>query len=366
MKNKWSIGRIAVLALLSTALQTAAQGASIFITPVGFASGSKTVTDPYSTGAAATTQTDVSVATPTLPQFDAATGVLTGATVILNSTRTQTISGTSTHNGNKTLTFVGNSTAKITAPGVDNTFSSVTRSQSCSGNGSCTYAANTTAPIATNLSTATTSLNSYVGTGTVGTTLTLPQLQTNMTISSSTPSAGNSTYTLQWDGTIAATYTYLLHAAPSFDAGTTLTTLALDFGSVTQNSVISPLGFSLFNPAGDRTGLNLTGITGSGDTSILTTDLSLFSNLAQGGNSDFNAFLDTSTVGSFGASYTLNLADFMPAGAASSTESSYLLELNLTGEVTAPVPIPASIWLLMSGWAGLVGVSRRRAPFRKG
>jgi hypothetical protein len=359
MNIKLFIWHITALALLSAALQTAANAATT-TTTVSFASGDKTVTDPYSTNATATTQTNVPVATPGLPQFDAAIGVLTGATVSVSSTRTETISGTSTYSGNKTATFAGNSTAKIVAPDVDNTFVSVTRSQTCSGNGSCSYAVNSTST-ATNLNPTTiTSLNSYVGTGTVnGITLTLPQLQTNMTLSSSTASGGGSIYTLDWSGTIDATYSYLLHAAPSFDGGTEMT-LDLDFGSLAQNNGVSPLAFSLFNTAGDRTGLNLTGISaGTGDTSFLSTDVATLTNLLQGTSSNYNALFNTSTVGNYSASYTLYLSDYLPTGAASDTQYTYTMQLNLTGIVTA-VPLPAAVWLFGSGMLGMIVIARRK------
>jgi hypothetical protein len=34
--------------------------------------------------------------------------------------------------------------------------------------------------------------------------------------------------------------------------------------------------------------------------------------------------------------------------------------LTITGNSTAPVPLPAAVWLFGSGLMGLVGVSRRR------
>ena len=136
--------------------------------------------------------------------------------------------------------------------------------------------------------------------------------------------------------------------------------MTLDFGTFHQNGAAGPLGFSLFNPSGDRTGLNLTGVAGAGDTAMLSTDLALFTNLLQGNSTGFSALFNTAQIGTYNAMYTLNLEDYLPGGAASSTRRAYSLQLNLTGTVAA-VPVPPSLWLLMSGIAGMAAVGRRRS-----
>jgi hypothetical protein len=368
MKSPFAF-RLFSTACLFAALQTHAGAATLTTSLVNFTSGDISVSDPYSTNSGATTQTNVSAASPALAQFDAATGVLTGATITIDSTRVQTIGGSAsrTTSGYKIATFYGTSNANITAPGVNHTFTSITRTETCdmpNKTNTCSYGPDSTITD-TDLNAATSALSSYVGAGTISTTLSLPQLQTNLT-ADTTLTGGNSTYTLNWSGTIAATYTYLLHAAPSFDGSSLQNSLTLDFGTVYQNDSVGPVGFSLFNPAGDRTGVNLTGISGIGDTSIFGTDLSLFANLLQGDSAAYNALFDTSTLGAFGATYTLDLADYMPDGSASSTQQYYSLQLNLAGNViaapegTSTVPIPPSAWLLMSGLAGIAAVSRRR------
>jgi hypothetical protein len=366
------VARIFSTLCLCAALPAYTSAATITVTAVNFASGNKTVTDPYTTGATATTQTNVSAATPALTQFDPATGVLTGTALSVTSSRQQTLSGSASKASGiptTTATFAGNSTANITAPGVNNTFSSISQSTSCmlSGNPArtCTPATqNGTVTTSGTFGVAAADLNAYVGTGTVGATLTLPQVQSNLTATNAL-NGGSSIYTVSWSGTLDATYTYLLHAAPSFDDTSSLTSLTLDFGTLYQNDAAAPLNFSLFNPSGDRTDVNLTGIAGTGDTSVLGTDLSLFNNLLQGDHVAFSALFDTSQIGNFAAAYTLSLEDFMPSGAASSTKQTYSLQLNLTGNVVAPqpavVPLPASAWLFLSALAGLGGIRRRIA-----
>jgi len=75
-----------------------------------------------STTATSSTNSTLSGTTPTLGQFNAATGVLTGATLQLNSTRTATVSGTAsksmgpsrTANFNATVPASGGSTFAAT------------------------------------------------------------------------------------------------------------------------------------------------------------------------------------------------------------------------------------------------------------
>jgi len=139
----------------------------------------------------------------------------------------------------------------------------INASATCSGT-STDACSNTYSPsgVATNQNlSATSSLDSYVGSGTVTVSRTTPTFYATQATNEFN---GKSTtqYNLDWAGNLSATYTYLLHAAPSFDSGSSIDSLTLDFGSVEQNSTVSSLGFSIFNLADpDRTDLDLISFT---------------------------------------------------------------------------------------------------------
>jgi hypothetical protein len=169
-------------------------------------------------------------------------------------------------------------------------------------------------------------------------------------------SGSTTNYSVEWAGDLQANYSYLLHAAASFDGSSVSNVLTLDFGTITQNSAAS-LNFALFNLANaDRIGLDLDSVIGSGDTSAFDSGLSAFADLAQGGSLSFIANLLTANTGAFSAQYLLNLsdADF----GASSTRQNHQLTLNLIGNVSA-VPVPGAVWLFGSALVGFISVSRR-------
>jgi hypothetical protein len=145
------------------------------------------------------------------------------------------------------------------------------------------------------------------------------------------------------------------HANASLLSDVDTDTILIDFGSVAQNSVQSA-PFSLYNllaTAGYTAGLDLDSILESDDTSgVFSSDLATFANLAAGSNSAYSVLFDTSTLGSYSASYTLGLSDQDLPGAT----GGQTLTVNVQGSV---VPEPASGLLLLGG--GLLGgMSRRR------
>ena len=319
-----------------------------------------------------TSNDNASLGTSDLEQFDATFGVLTGVTINLDSTRTQSVTVASTagggngNNNDRTTTGSGKSTAGISAPGVSYTFTTeITASGDCTGPRYDTCSNTTTAtavPTTQNLS-ATGSLNSYVGSGTVAVDLTAPTLSASQSNGLFT---GDETtqYELTWTGDLSATYTYLKHAAPSFNSGTSIDSLALDFGSVVQNSSVNPLDFSIFNLANpDRTDLDLISFTATGDSSVLDSGLTTFTNLSQGTDQLFYATLDTTNPGSFSVTYKLTLSDAANIGAADS-QHTYYLYLTLTGIVgdVTSVPVPDTVWLFGSGLIGIVGIARHNKP----
>jgi endonuclease I len=122
------------------------------------------------------------------------------------------------------------------------------------------------------------------------------------------------------------------HAKPSFASPTQTTSLTLDFGNVAYGDTSPTLNFSVFNlnvTAGFTAGLDLDNITPSGNASAFTTNLAPFSTLAAGSSNAFQAWLNLTNVGTFLATYTLNLSDENLPGAQNTTP----LTLTLKGVV---------------------------------
>lgn len=333
---------------------------------------SGSATDSETTGSSSATLSG----TTTIGEFDSTLGVLTGATINVTSTRTQTVSVTAASSKSSTTELTtsgsGSSTASISAAGVSGTFTSIApATASCTGKDSqgCKGSVSS-GDVATDgtFAVAGASLNSYVGTGTE--TITFSSTVTATQGTGTFTGAETTTTGLTWNttgkgGEVSATYTYLLHADPSFDASSKVLTLNLDFGTLYLGEDAAAQTFSIFNPAGDRVGLDLDSFTPSGDSSFFTTDLTAFSGLADGGSESFWFDFVTSTLGAFSASYALNFSD-ADVGASSSRFSFTGFTINLTGNVIArpvtgpaPVPSPGALGLLGGGLLAL-GLARRR------
>jgi hypothetical protein len=155
----------------------------------------------------------------------------------------------------------------------------------------------------------------------------------------------------------SASYTVLDHAAGDFVAATGPQTLDIDFGTIMIGGGAVSEAFQLTNlPAAFRAGLDFTGFTELGDgANRFSTDLALFSNLSAGSDSStFNAMFAIDQLGTFSATYLLDVAD--DANVFGGTGD--MLTLNLFGTVV--VPEPASCVMAAVGIVALVGYAARR------
>ena len=213
-------------------------------------------------------------------------------------------------------------------------------------------------------------LNSWVGTGSlfsfVKTTLTADR-DSGFFIARIGSSGDNNVETLtNLTSSYNVTYDYLNHAAASFDDGSSMTELTLDFGERNLGEVAS-IGFGLFNLTGDRVGLDLDFISGNGDTSVLTTDLIPFTSLAAGNHLDFLASFDTSNLGSFAATYVLDLSDENVGAPDSRYNFNDYLTLHVSGTVIEgsvlaaanAIPEPDMLALVAIGLLGFLGIRRQ-------
>ena len=126
MKIRFSTLALAVATTLGTLGALPAQALQITTSSVNF-TGSASVTDTQ--GGGSTSNSNANLGTSPLTQFDSSLGVLTGTTLNLTSTRTQTTLVTSTNGANTggddnvTSNGTGTSNARLVAPGVNKLFS---------------------------------------------------------------------------------------------------------------------------------------------------------------------------------------------------------------------------------------------------
>lgn len=133
------------------------------------------------------------------------------------------------------------------------------------------------------------------------------------------------------------------HAIGSFAAATTVTSLDIDFGTLTQGSGTSSRNFSLFNRTGTlgsswTAKLDLDSVSASGSTGVFATTLSPFANLASGSSRTYSLSMFTATPGSFSGSYLLRLSDEDLPGATSQTMSLTVHGVVAAGVITINVP----------------------------
>ncbi|REJ68851.1 MAG: PEP-CTERM sorting domain-containing protein [Planctomycetota bacterium] len=165
------------------------------------------------------------------------------------------------------------------------------------------------------------------------------------TFDNSVPGAFIASYDLNFTDLLGTNQTITLNLTgesevPGFASNASFSTasdqdiLNLDFGTVALDAAATPLGFDLANllGAGTTANLDLVSIAGTGKTGTLATDLAPFADLFAGDFLSFEAALDTSLPGLFGASYELSFTDILG--------TNQTLTLNLSGEVVLPANDP--------------------------
>jgi len=343
--------------------------------------GKSTASDGKTSGTTNTNMDTLQAAK--VARFDSSLGVLTGATVNLTSTYKQTTSVTvagggtgANSDGTFTAKGTGSSSVKLGIPvGVTGAGASLTDvKDSCTVTGKikadCDNGSSFT-QVNDNTTVGSTALNSYVGSGSFLADL-IAASNSAETTQNDFASVASTTSTINWKGGLSATYSYLLHAAQSFDGNASMTALTLDFGDVYLNDVVGDKSFSIANLFdANRVGLKLTDIVETGDANnVFSTSLSLFGNLATGNTNNYSASFVANTLGNNSATYNLTLADAAPdvVYASSSLGQGYNLTLNLKANVlqrpAAPagsdIPEPASLMLLGLGALGLCVQRKRR------
>lgn len=123
----------------------------------------------------------------------------------------------------------------------------------------------------------------------------------------------------------------LEHSDASFGAMSDQNTLIIDFGSLAQGGVVT-LPFSIHNHesvTGFTAKLDIDAIAPSGDSATLYSDLAPTANISAGSSLPLTASFDTSSPGSFSATYSISVSDEnLPGEAAGSA-----LTLTLFGSV---------------------------------
>ncbi|TXI24273.1 MAG: PEP-CTERM sorting domain-containing protein [Nitrosomonas sp.] len=364
--------RLISYALVGLVASTPAQALFINATVTGgtpiVTNGNRTVSDNNISTSVSVSKTQATNAT--ISQFDASQGVLVGVTTTLtagNNTTYLRADGINAARGSASVDASWTGSGGLNASG---NLNSVNKTANADSSDNSWNALSQTITNGANL-------NSWVGAGnlisTINTTITANRISGGGSISlvagissvsgNATTAASNTATPSQTNLTAAysVVYNYLEHAVASFDGGSTLTSLDIDFGTIVLGDLVNSISFDIFNLVGvNGVALDLTSISSSGDTAAFMTDLGFFSDLVHGAHNSYSASFDPASAGTFDATYLLTLSDDDATGASASRHT-YSLELHLTGTAVNPtaIPEPSMIALLGAGLLGLFGFSKR-------
>ncbi len=160
-------------------------------------------------------------------------------------------------------------------------------------------------------------------------------------------SAGAGKGSADADDTIFVTGTVLSHSNGSLSNVVDVNSLQLNFGTIYVGSGLHALPFALSNlvvtPSFTAT-LDLLNVSGTGNTSVLSTNLAPTSGLVAGSSQSFLASMNAAVKGSYSATYTLTASDDIHLTGASSQQLTLTLlasvqylpgDFNLDGALTA-------------------------------
>jgi len=158
------------------------------------------------------------------------------------------------------------------------------------------------------------------------------------------------------------TMSVLDHAIGSFNATSTLTTLDIDFGTLTQGTGTASQNFSIFNRPGTlganwTAKLDLDSVSSASVPGVFSTTLSPFLNVPSGSSQTYGLSMLTTTTGSFSGTYSLNLSDENLPGATPQSMS-----LTVRGSVVSPANVLFNVTSgtqtqTTLGYAGITGTS---------